>query len=109
MALPEAAALLIHILLCNGHFAADAEGAAGDFQSGRGLFALVFVEIDPALYPAHRFLVKAMRDDVSRAQVFFHIKLEDFDREFHTAEVCPDLFDWALTRRWAVFRLWTLG
>ena len=27
----EAAALLIDILLCNGHFAADAEGAAGDF------------------------------------------------------------------------------
>ena len=27
----EAPALLIDILLCDGHFAADAEGAAGDF------------------------------------------------------------------------------
>ena len=27
----EAAALLIDIFLCDGHFAADAEGAAGDF------------------------------------------------------------------------------
>jgi hypothetical protein len=27
----KAAALLIDIFLCNGHFAADAEGAAGDF------------------------------------------------------------------------------
>jgi len=33
------------------------------------LVRAVFVKIDPALYPAHRFLVKPAGDDVARAEV----------------------------------------
>ena len=46
------------------------------------MFAFVFVEIDPALHPAHCFLVKSARDDVARAEIFFHIKLEDLIQNF---------------------------
>ena len=49
----------IDVFLRDGHFAANAERAAGDFQPGRGLLALVFVEIDAALHPAHSSFVKS--------------------------------------------------
>src|SRR6516162_4903216 len=68
---------LIDVFLRDRHLAANAERAAGDFQSGRCLLALVFVEIHPALHPAHSFFVKSAGDDVARAQVFFDVKLQD--------------------------------
>src|SRR5437879_130256 len=58
---------LVDILLRDRHSAAYAEGAAGDFESGCGLFAFVFVQINPALDPADRFLVKPAGADVARA------------------------------------------
>src|SRR5207247_8380821 len=58
---------LIDIFLRDRHFASDSERAAGDFQSGRGLLALVFVQVDAALHPAHGFFIKASGDDVARA------------------------------------------
>ena len=60
------------------HPAAETEGAACYLDSGRGLRAFVFVEIDAALNPAHRFFVEAARDDVARAQVFLDVKPQDF-------------------------------
>src|SRR5437660_8162465 len=55
---------LIDVFLRDRHLAADTEGSAGDLQSGRGLFALVFVEIDAALHPAYGFFAKSPGDDV---------------------------------------------
>src|SRR5439155_12605489 len=74
LALP--AVELIDILLRNGHPAAKTKGAARYFQSGRGLLAFVFVEIDTSLHPAHCFLVKSVCDDVACAQVFFDIQTQ---------------------------------
>ena len=50
----------------------------GDLQSGRGLLAFVFVQIDAALHPAHGLFVEAVGDDVARAQVFLNVKPQDF-------------------------------
>src|SRR4029434_7466690 len=60
-------AISIDVLLRDGHFAADSEGAAGGILSRGGLFALVFVEVYTALHPAHGSLVEPPRDDVARA------------------------------------------
>src|SRR5438552_14700217 len=73
---------LIDVFLRDRHLAANAKRAAGDLQSGRGLFALVFVEIDAALHPAYGFFVKSPGDDVARAQVFFDVKLQDLIQNF---------------------------
>ena len=78
----DAAARFNRHILRDGHLAANAKRAARDFQSGRSLFALVFIQIDTALHPAHCFLIKTARDDVARAEVFLHIKLQDFIENF---------------------------
>ena len=47
----------------------------------------LYIEIDPALHPAHCFLIKTARDDVARAEVFLHIKLQDFIENLYGGSV----------------------
>src|ERR1041384_158814 len=70
-------AISTDVLLRDGHFAPDSKGVAGDFQSRRCLFALVFIQIDPALHPPDRFLVETACDDIACAEVFFHVKMQE--------------------------------
>ena len=65
------------ILLRDRHFPSHAEGATCYLKTGRGLSALVFVEVDTALNPAHGFFLETAGNDVARAQIFLHIELED--------------------------------
>src|SRR5689334_6528047 len=64
---------LSHIALRNGHAAANTEGAACYFQARRGLGALVFIKINPALHPAHGGFIKSLRHDFCRAQILFDV------------------------------------
>ena len=68
----------LRILLRDRHAPADAEGATRDFDTGRGLGAFVFVQVDPAQNPAHGFFVEAARDDLMCALVFLNVELQDF-------------------------------
>ena len=69
--------LLIGVPLRDRHLTAKSKGAAGDLYSGRGLLALVLIQIDASLHPAHRSCIIPARDDVARAQVFFDVKLQE--------------------------------
>src|SRR4029077_12358543 len=73
---------LIDILLCDRHATPDAESATRYFQSRRGLLAFVLVEIDTSLHPAHDLLIESVGDNVSGAQIFFHIEAQDFIENF---------------------------
>ena len=44
---------------------------------GRGLGALVFVEVDAALNPAHGFFLEASSNDFARALIFLNVELEN--------------------------------
>ena len=61
------AVVLIDVSLCDRHFAADAECAAGHFQSRWRLLAFVFVEVNPTLHPAHGFFIESPRNNVAGA------------------------------------------
>src|SRR5436853_641541 len=50
--------------------------------AARSLLALVFVEINPALNPANRFLIDPPRHDITRAQVFFDVQPKNFVEDF---------------------------
>lgn len=80
---PEALRL---VFLGDGHFAAHAEGARGDFEAGGGLSAFVFVEGDAADDPFDGVAIKAVCDDFLRGALFFHEEVKDGVEDFVRGE-----------------------
>jgi len=70
------------IILRDGHAAAEAEGAAGDFNAGGGLAALVFAAVDEANDAHDRRGVEAFIDDLGGAFFLLHISEEDRVEQF---------------------------
>src|SRR5215831_11557925 len=68
---------LVDVSLRYWHPAAHPKGAARYLQPRGSLLPLVFVQVDATLYPAHGLLIESTQNDVARAQVFFHVKLQD--------------------------------
>jgi len=82
-------------------FCGRCRGAACYFQARCGLFALVFVEIDPTLHPAHCFLIEPAGNDVASAQIFFHVKMQDLVEDFvRRQEILVFLIRFQLRARW---------
>ena len=71
----------VRIPLRDRHAAADTERSRGDFEARCGLGALVFVEVNTALNPAHGFFLEASSNDVARALVFLNVKLENLIKD----------------------------
>src|SRR5438034_9375801 len=69
--------LLPDIPLRNRHASTHTEGTARYFQTGGGLSAFVFIEIDATLYPAHRFFLEPLGDDFWHAQIVFNIQSQN--------------------------------
>src|SRR6185437_2268602 len=65
------------VSLSNRNTPPDAERLAGHFQSGRGLAALVFVQINQPHDALHRSFVKSARDDFRSGPALDHVGFED--------------------------------
>ena len=59
------------------HSAAEAKCAARHLQTGYGLGALVFIEIDPSLHPPNSLFAVAVCQDIGDAELLLDIKLEN--------------------------------